>query len=68
MVLSEEEANAAIERLQQKLTKNLQNIDRNFAECHQIVNSEIIPNLDKYKAQTSKIWESSKVMPVPYSR
>ncbi|KAF1802599.1 DASH complex subunit Ask1-domain-containing protein [Mucor lusitanicus] len=61
MNMTEEELNAAIERLQQKLTKNLQNIDRNFTECHQIVNSEIIPNLEKYKAQTSKIWESSKV-------
>ncbi|GAN05575.1 hypothetical protein MAM1_0095d05046 [Mucor ambiguus] len=61
MDMTEEELHAAIERLQQKLTKNLQNIDRNFAECHQIVNSEIIPNLEKYKAQTSKIWESSKI-------
>jgi hypothetical protein len=61
MTISEEEANAQLEALQQKLTRNLQEIDKNFAECNQVLTSKTIPEVERYTEATSQIWNHSKV-------
>ncbi|KAI9484130.1 MAG: DASH complex subunit Ask1-domain-containing protein [Benjaminiella poitrasii] len=61
MNLSEEEANAELERLQQKLTLNLQEIDKNFADCNQVLTSKTIPEIEKYAEATSQIWNHCKI-------
>jgi hypothetical protein len=60
-MISEEEANAQIERLQQRLTLNLQEIDKNFTDCNQVLTSRIIPEVEKYADSTLRIWNHSKV-------
>ncbi|KAI7903633.1 DASH complex subunit Ask1-domain-containing protein [Cokeromyces recurvatus] len=61
MTLSEEEANAQLERLQQKLTLNLQEIDKNFSECNQVLTSKTIPEIERYAEATSRIWNYCKI-------
>lgn len=59
--LSEEEADAEIERVQQKITLALQQIDENFATCNQIVTSRIGPGIDQYGEASQQVWDFSKV-------
>ncbi|CAO3615853.1 unnamed protein product [Mucor hiemalis] len=58
--LSEEEADAEIERVQQKITLALQQIDENFATCNQIVTSRIGPGIDQYGEASQQVWDFSK--------
>ncbi|KAI8988200.1 hypothetical protein BDF20DRAFT_910722 [Mycotypha africana] len=62
MALSEEEANAKLERLQQQVTLNLQAIDKNFAECNQVLTSRTIPEIERYSEATHQIWNHCKSM------
>lgn len=64
-MISEEEANAQIERLQQRLTLTLQEIDKNFTDCNQVLTSKIIPEVEKYSESTQRIWNHSKVTTAP---
>lgn len=57
----DEEINAELERIQQQITLNLQEIDKNFATCNQLVASKIIPEMERFAKATMDIWESSKV-------
>lgn len=59
--LSEEEADAEIERIQQRITLALQQIDENFATCNQIVTSRIGPGIDQYGEASQQVWDFSKV-------
>ncbi|RCH89241.1 hypothetical protein CU098_009456 [Rhizopus stolonifer] len=52
-----------LERTQQEITLNLQEIDENFAKCNQIVTSRIMPQLERFAAATEEIRESTKVFP-----
>lgn len=61
MTISEDEANAQLETLQQKLTRNLQEIDKSFAECNRVLASKTIPEVERYSEATSQIWNHSKV-------
>lgn len=61
MTISEEDANAQLEALQQKLTRNLQEIDKNFAECNRVLRSRTIPEVERYAEATSQIWNHCKV-------
>ncbi|CEG64133.1 hypothetical protein RMATCC62417_01166 [Rhizopus microsporus] len=56
----DEEINAELERIQQQITLNLQEIDKNFATCNQLVASKIIPEMERFAKATMDIWESSK--------
>jgi hypothetical protein len=61
MAISDEEATAQLERLQQKITRGLQEIDKNFAESNRILSSLIIPEIDRYAEETGRIWSYCKV-------
>ncbi|KAI8971044.1 DASH complex subunit Ask1-domain-containing protein [Pilobolus umbonatus] len=58
--MTEEEANAELERLQQSITLTLQEIDKNFSECNQIITSKILPEIDNYAQASQSIRDSSK--------
>ncbi|CEP12216.1 hypothetical protein [Parasitella parasitica] len=59
--MSEEEADAELERLQQKITRNLQEIDKNFAEGNRLINSVLVPNIERYAEATARIWNHCKI-------
>ena len=59
--LTQTEAEEKLEELQQQVTLNLQEIDKNFAECTRIINELTIPNVERYAEQTNLIWDLSKV-------
>ncbi|KAI8375443.1 DASH complex subunit Ask1-domain-containing protein [Blakeslea trispora] len=58
--LTQAEAEEKLEELQQQVTLNLQEIDKNFAECTRIINELTIPDVERYAEQTNMIWELSK--------
>ncbi|KAI8359878.1 DASH complex subunit Ask1-domain-containing protein [Choanephora cucurbitarum] len=58
--LTQTEAEEKLEELQQQVTLNLQEIDKNFAECTRIINELTIPDVERYAEQTHLIWDLSK--------
>ncbi|OBZ85705.1 hypothetical protein A0J61_06247 [Choanephora cucurbitarum] len=58
--LTQTEAEEKLEEFQQQVTLNLQEIDKNFAECTRIINELTIPNVERYAEQTNLIWGLSK--------
>ncbi|KAI8097672.1 DASH complex subunit Ask1-domain-containing protein [Halteromyces radiatus] len=61
MSISDEDANAELEKLQQNITLTLQSIDHNFARCNQIVSASILPEIEKFAEASREIWNSSKL-------
>ncbi len=49
-----------LEHLEQEITLTLQEIDRNFARSHKIVNESIIPVVKKYGAASKGVWDGVK--------
>ncbi|KAI9262080.1 DASH complex subunit Ask1-domain-containing protein [Sporodiniella umbellata] len=57
----EEEKSSELERTQQQITLNLQEIDENFAKCNHIVASKIMPELERFAEATEQMWDSTKI-------
>ncbi|KAG4304483.1 hypothetical protein PORY_002193 [Pneumocystis oryctolagi] len=49
-----------LERLEQKITLTLYEIDANFNKCHRIVTTEILPIIERYAEHSRRVWEGSK--------
>ncbi|KTW28564.1 hypothetical protein T552_01825 [Pneumocystis carinii B80] len=49
-----------LERLEQKITLALYEIDANFNRCHRIVTTKILPIIEGYAEHSRRIWENSK--------
>lgn len=58
--ISEEEADAEIERMQQQLTLALQEIDENFAYCNQSA-SELSADIDRFGEASELIRNNTQV-------
>ncbi|CAE6414529.1 unnamed protein product [Rhizoctonia solani] len=48
------------EQIDQLITLKLQNIDKNFAKCHQIITTKILPSLKKYSAGSQPTRDAAK--------
>ncbi|KAF8602406.1 hypothetical protein BDV93DRAFT_557654 [Ceratobasidium sp. AG-I] len=48
------------EQIDQLITLKLQNIDKNFAKCHQIITTKILPALKKYSAGSQPTRDAAK--------
>ncbi|KAJ1302673.1 hypothetical protein OPQ81_002989 [Rhizoctonia solani] len=48
------------EQIDQLITLKLQNIDKNFARCHQIITTKILPSLKKYSAGSQPTRDAAK--------
>ncbi|KAI7876364.1 hypothetical protein K492DRAFT_210408 [Lichtheimia hyalospora FSU 10163] len=57
----EEEINAQLEALQQKITLTLQHIDQNFVRCNQIVSGEILPEVEQFAESIRSIREGYQI-------
>ncbi|KAF7726467.1 DASH complex subunit ask1 [Apophysomyces ossiformis] len=55
MSMTDEEADAELERLQQNITLSLQAIDQNFARCHQIVSERLLPIVDRLAEASQRV-------------
>ncbi|KAI7869059.1 DASH complex subunit Ask1-domain-containing protein [Spinellus fusiger] len=60
-LMTEEEADAEIERLNQNITLTLQAIDENFSKCNQIVSGSIIPEVDKISEASSAVLKGNEI-------
>ncbi|KAF8939661.1 hypothetical protein EDD21DRAFT_90393 [Dissophora ornata] len=49
-----------IERLEQGITRTLQEIDQSFSNCHHIVSSKILPQIDRYSESSREVYEQAK--------
>jgi DASH complex subunit ASK1 len=52
---------AELERIEQKITLTLQEIDHNFARAHRIVTTSILPVVERYGRGSEEVWEGAKV-------
>ncbi|CCJ28995.1 unnamed protein product, partial [Pneumocystis jirovecii] len=50
-----------LERLEQKITLTLYEIDANFNKCHRIVTTKILPIIERYAESSRRVWEGSKL-------
>jgi len=50
-----------LEKLEQSITLTLQEIDHNFNRCHRIVTHSILPIIDRFSEESSKVQEGSVV-------
>jgi DASH complex subunit ASK1 len=50
-----------LEKLEQRITLTLQEIDSNFAKAHRIVTASILPIVERYAQNSDAVWEGSKV-------
>ncbi|CAE6448290.1 unnamed protein product [Rhizoctonia solani] len=48
------------EQIDQLITLKLQNIDKNFAKCHQIITTKVLPSLKKYSAGSQPTRDAAK--------
>ncbi|CAE6514975.1 unnamed protein product [Rhizoctonia solani] len=48
------------EQIDQLITLKLQNIDKNFAKCHQIITTKILPSLKRYSAGSQPTRDAAK--------
>ncbi|GJJ77598.1 DASH complex subunit ASK1 [Entomortierella parvispora] len=46
-----------IERLEQSITRTLQEIDQSFSDCQSIVSSKILPQIDRYSESSMDVWK-----------
>lgn len=60
--MTKEEVDLEIERLQQRITYNLQTIDENYAKCNLLITTKMLPAMDKFDQASNEIWERSKVV------
>lgn len=49
-----------LDKLEQSITLTLQEIDHNFSRAHAIVNSSILPIVEKYAQHSIAVWEGSQ--------
>ncbi|KAG0367454.1 hypothetical protein BC939DRAFT_498896 [Gamsiella multidivaricata] len=49
-----------IERLEQSITRTLQEIDQSFSDCQIIVSSKILPQIDRYAESSREVWEHAR--------
>jgi hypothetical protein len=52
---------AHLELVEQNITLTLQQIDHNFAACHNTVATKLLPRVNKFGDISIKIWEGSQV-------
>ena len=52
---------AELEKLEQNITFTLQEIDTNFAACHQIVANKIMRHIEKFAEASEGVWDGGKV-------
>ncbi|KAI1321622.1 DASH complex subunit ask1 [Mortierella claussenii] len=50
-----------IERLEQSITRTLQEIDESFSNCHSIVSTKILPQIDRYAESSREVWEHARL-------
>lgn len=50
-----------LEKLEQNITLTLQAIDQNFAKCHHVVSTKILPHVERYAEASREVWNGSKV-------
>ncbi|KAG0015353.1 DASH complex subunit ask1 [Entomortierella chlamydospora] len=50
-----------IERLEQSITRTLQEIDQSFSDCQIIVSSKILPQIDRYAETSQGVWEHARL-------
>ncbi|RKP12157.1 DASH complex subunit Ask1-domain-containing protein [Piptocephalis cylindrospora] len=46
-----------IELLEQNITLTLQTIDQNFASCHSVVATKLLPQVDRFAETSAQIWD-----------
>jgi hypothetical protein len=61
MTQSNEDLAAHLELVEQNITLTLQQIDHNFAACHNTVATKLLPRVDRFGDISSSIWEGSQV-------
>ncbi|KAF9979180.1 DASH complex subunit ask1 [Actinomortierella ambigua] len=50
-----------IERLEQSITRTLQEIDQSFSDCQIIVSSKILPQIDRYAESSAEVWNHARL-------
>ncbi|KAG0047762.1 DASH complex subunit ask1 [Gryganskiella cystojenkinii] len=50
-----------IERLEQSITRTLQEIDQSFSDCQSIVSSKILPQIDRYSESSLEVWNHARL-------
>ncbi|KAF9114619.1 DASH complex subunit ask1 [Mortierella sp. AM989] len=50
-----------IERLEQSITRTLQEIDQSFSDSQIIVSSKILPQIDRYAETSQGVWEHARL-------
>ncbi|KAG0249546.1 DASH complex subunit ask1 [Mortierella polycephala] len=59
--MTTEEALEEIERLDQTITRTLQDIDQSFSNCHMIVATKILPQIDRYAEASADVWKFARI-------
>ncbi|KAF9920645.1 DASH complex subunit ask1 [Linnemannia zychae] len=50
-----------IERLDQNITRTMQEIDQSFSDCQIIVSSKILPQIDRYAESSREVWKHAQL-------
>ncbi|KAL1925628.1 uncharacterized protein VTP21DRAFT_511 [Calcarisporiella thermophila] len=50
-----------IEKLEQNITLALQEIDHNFARCHHVLATRVLPQAERYSKASKDVWEGCKM-------
>ncbi|KAF9423732.1 DASH complex subunit ask1 [Entomortierella beljakovae] len=50
-----------IERLEQSITRTLQEIDQSFSDCQIIVSSKILPQIDRFSETSQGVWNNARL-------
>ncbi|KAF9137016.1 DASH complex subunit ask1 [Mortierella sp. GBA39] len=50
-----------IERLDQNITRTMQEIDQSFSDCQIIVSSKILPQIDRFAESSREVWEHARL-------
>ncbi|CAJ0638572.1 11443_t:CDS:2 [Entrophospora sp. SA101] len=53
---------AKLEKLEQKITLTLQEIDHNFSTCHHRVTTKILPQIMRYGELSEEIFNNSQIV------
>ncbi|KAF9108485.1 DASH complex subunit ask1 [Mortierella sp. GBA35] len=50
-----------IERLDQNITRTMQEIDQSFSDCQIIVSTKILPQIDRFAESSREVWEHARL-------
>lgn len=55
-------------QVDQAITLTLQEIDANFASCHQIITGRILPSIRRYGVASHNTWQGAKVRIISWTK